>query len=74
MAHKVCALFLWSMLSVKLKISIYFSINRLSAQNVWELIKIIEQNGNKVSKSAAEIAEKYNAKINFDPGKTDFDK
>lgn len=48
---------------------ICFSINRLSTQNVCELIKIIEQNGCKVSKSASEIAEKYNAKILFDPGK-----
>lgn len=57
---------LWIVLFMDL--CICCSINRLSTQNVCELIKIIEQNGCKVSKSASEIAEKYNAKIVFDPG------
>lgn len=44
------------------------SINRLSKQNVRELMSIIKQNGVKITQTAEEIADKYNAKVLFSPG------
>ncbi|XP_031630320.1 NAD kinase 2, mitochondrial [Contarinia nasturtii] len=44
------------------------SINRLSTQNVRELLKLIKQNDKNINLNAEDIAEKYNDRIKFNPG------
>lgn len=46
------------------------SINRLSTENVRELLNLIKQSGTNISLSAENIAEMYNAKIVFRPGES----
>lgn len=60
--------------SIQKYISILFttffhSINRLSTGNVRELLNLVKQSGANISMTAEEIAEKYNTKIVFKPGK-----
>lgn len=45
------------------------SINRLSMENVRDLLNLMKQNGIQISMSSEDIAEKYNTKIVFKPGK-----
>lgn len=48
------------------------SINRLSTENVRELLNLIKQSDNEIPLTAEDIAEKYNAKIVFRPGEFAF--
>lgn len=56
-------------LALMLIVKLFSSINRLSMESVRDLLNLMKQNGTQISKSADEIAEKYNAKIVFKPGK-----
>lgn len=47
------------------------SINRLSEQNVRDLLALLNHNDREqIKQSAAEIADKYNAAVLFSPGET----
>lgn len=47
----------------------FCSINRLSAENIRELLYLIQPSKGNASLNAADIAEKYNARIIFSAGK-----
>lgn len=53
----------------KKRLFFYYSINRLSKENVRELLNIIKQTNKSILLDPDDIAEKYNARILFRPGK-----